>query len=82
MFSNPRNVPVSLEVEDQLHRFGLTMGKVAIELFRLNGGRAGYYLANLREKKYYYCGDSLDEVRAVFVMLGIGKADPQESDCS
>jgi len=82
VFYNPRNVPVSLELEDQLHRFGLTKSKVAIALFRLNGGRAGYYLANLREKKYYFCGDSLDDVRAVFIMLGIGKADPQASDCS
>ncbi len=54
----------------------------SLELIRLNGGRAGYYLANLREKEYDYYGESLDEVSAVFIMLVIGKANPQESDLS
>lgn len=79
VFYNPRNVPVSLEPEDLLHRFGLTMGAVTIELFRLNGGRAGYYLANLRGKKYYYCGANWDDVQAVFLMLGVGKKDPVDN---
>jgi hypothetical protein len=76
IFYNPRNVPVSLKVEDLLHRFGLTPAKVVIALFRLNGGRAGYYLANLRDRQYYYCGTDWEDVRATFQAIGIGRPDP------
>ena len=78
VFYNPRNVPVALELDDLLHRFGLTKSAIAVELFRLNGGTPGYYLANLREGKYYYCGFHWDDVRAMFLMLGIGRKDPVE----
>lgn len=78
VFYNPRNVPVSLFLEDQLHRFGLTIPKIAIELFRINVGRSGYYLANLRSKQYYYCGLEWQDVKATLHQLGIGRLDPQE----
>jgi hypothetical protein len=56
--------------------YGLTLTKVAVELFRINAGRDGYYLANLRDKKYYYCGLNLDDVKSTFLNLGIGRLDP------
>jgi hypothetical protein len=77
VFYNPRNVPVSLSLEDRLHRFGLTMAKVAIELFRINGGRAGYYLTNLRTKEYYYCGKQFEHIKITLQSLGIGRSEPQ-----
>jgi hypothetical protein len=79
VFYNPRNVPVSLNLDDRLHRFGLTVSTVIIEMFRLNCGKPGYYLANLREKKFYYCGLDFDDVKAVFLSLGIGRQDPMEN---
>lgn len=47
IFYNPRNVPITLSLDERLQRFDLTIPKVAIELFRINAGRGGYYLANL-----------------------------------
>lgn len=47
-----------------------------IALFRLNGGRAGFYLANLKDKQYYYCGRSLEGVQTQLFNLGIGRYDP------
>jgi hypothetical protein len=52
--------------------YRLTLKKVAIELFRINGGKSGYYLANLRDRKYYYCGLTLEDVKETLYSLGIG----------
>lgn len=52
------------------------MEEVAIELFRLNGGKAGYYIADIFEKKYYYCGTQWEDVKIKLRELGIGKQDP------
>jgi hypothetical protein len=79
IFYNPRNVPVSLSIEDRLHRFGLTPPDLMIALFRLNGGRAGYYLANLRDRQYYYCGSDWSDVKATFNAIGIGRSDNLQS---
>jgi len=55
------------------------MKKVAIALFRINGGRAGFYLVNLKARKYYYCGVCLSDVKLTLQSLGIGKPDLVES---
>ena len=78
VFCNPRNVPVSLLLEDRLHRYELTMSKIAIELFRINGGKSGHYLVNMRSKQYYYCGTQFGNIRTKLQSLGIGRPDPQE----
>lgn len=49
---------------------------IIFELFRINGGKKGYYLVNRRDCKYYYCGESPKDVRAKFLSLGIGRKDP------
>ncbi len=33
----------------------------------------GYYLVNLAERKYYYCGETWEDVKAKFLDLGIGR---------
>lgn len=30
------------------------------------------------DRKYYYCGDTLGDVRTMLQILGIGRADPLE----
>lgn len=80
VFYNPRNVPVPLEIEDKLHQFGLSFSSVAVELFRINGGKSGYYLANLRDKQYYYCGSDWEDVKTTLISLGIGRKDPFDED--
>ncbi len=77
VFYNPTNMPTKLEhVERQ---FGLNEQQVIIGLFRVNGGKPGYYLANLKDKKYYYCGLAWEDIRTTLQSLGIGRADPVEN---
>jgi hypothetical protein len=40
---------------DDWTNYGITEQKLVIELFRQYGGKLGYYLANLKDKKDYYC---------------------------
>ncbi|MGL5875850.1 MAG: hypothetical protein ACRC2R_26415 [Xenococcaceae cyanobacterium] len=58
-------------------KYGVTKQKLVIELFRQYGGKLGYYLANLRDKKYYYCGLTDEDIQQTLYSLGIGK---KESD--
>lgn len=59
-----------------ISQYGLTVEKLLCELFRLNGGKAGYYLANFKTKTYYYCGVGFEDVQAKLRSLGIGRVDP------
>lgn len=56
--------------------YGITVQEVFISLFRINGGSSGYYLANLKNKKYYYCGPKSEDVKTTLHSLGIGRVDP------
>ena len=77
VFYNATDQPMDLlNVEQQ---FGLTVEQVIVELFRIKGGKTGFYLANLRDRQYYYCGYSWEDVKATLRKLGIGRADPVES---
>ncbi len=75
-FFNPLGVTPPYKQEDIFAAYNTTMTKVALELFRINGGKTGYYLANLQDKQYHYCGTSFDDVKTTLIALGIGKADP------
>ncbi|MBD2603854.1 hypothetical protein H6G81_04725 [Scytonema hofmannii FACHB-248] len=66
----------SLPESNRERLFGITKNKIVIELFRINGGNSGYYLANLRDKKYYYCGDNWEDIKAKLQELGIGTDEP------
>lgn len=59
--------------------YGITEEQVVVELFRINAGKSGYYLANIRNKKYYYCIDR-DGIKKKLLELGIGREDPIEND--
>ncbi len=77
-FVNLFNAP-SLSHKDIFSAFDTSMKKVAIELFRINGGKQGYYIANLLEKKYYYCGSNWEDVKITLKALGIGRDEPMEN---
>lgn len=76
-FYNPFNLP-RFSIEDIFRGFGTSMTKVAREFFKINSGKSGYYLANILEKKYYYCGQYPQDVKAKLMELGIGRRDPFE----
>ena len=80
LFYNPSSEEISLDPEELLDRFGSNMSQIVLELFQVNGGRHGYYLANLRDKKYYYCGEGEDSVKDKLLELGIGRADPTDAN--
>ncbi|MBW4513375.1 MAG: hypothetical protein KME64_44005 [Scytonematopsis contorta HA4267-MV1] len=70
---NPTNFFVSDKISDIEGMFGTTKESVVTELFKINGGRLGYYLANLVDKEYHYCGENIEDVKAKFVELGVAK---------
>ncbi len=77
MFYNPTNTPTAPEDLTYIERqYGLTAHQVAIELFRINGGKPGYYLVNLRDRKYYYCGSDSEDIKCTLQQLGIGRPKP------
>ncbi|GAB1544148.1 hypothetical protein NUACC21_68240 [Scytonema sp. NUACC21] len=71
--SNNSNV----NYDDFVALYGVTEQQVVVELFRINGGKTGYYLVNLRDKKYYYCGTQRDDLKRKLLELGIGREEPQ-----
>ncbi|MDJ0796561.1 MAG: hypothetical protein QNJ51_06945 [Calothrix sp. MO_167.B12] len=77
-FINWFNTP-DLEMEDLFSLFDTSMEKIATELRQINGAKNGYYIANILDKKYYYCGIEWKDVKAKFLELGIGRPDPMEA---
>lgn len=75
-FYNPLNFP-SLEQSDIFSMLGVTMKEVANELRKINNATHGFYLANILERKYYYCGTEWEDVkRTLREDLGIGAEEP------
>ncbi|MEC4814528.1 MAG: hypothetical protein SAK29_14815 [Scytonema sp. PMC 1069.18] len=75
VFVNLYNVPI-LEQKDLFAVFGTTMKEVARELRRINGGISGFYIADIKDKKYHYCGTEWKDVKNKLQELGIGSPDP------
>ncbi len=71
-FYNHYNLP-RFSIEDTFKGFGTSLSLVAREFFRINGGKEGYYLANILEKQYYYCGENPYDVKVKLNELGIIK---------
>ncbi len=65
-------------VDGLQERYGMTNLNLVTDLFRINGGKPGYYLANLWDRKYYYCGSNLEDVRAKLLELGVDQEDPRK----
>jgi hypothetical protein len=72
-FANVTDIPTpqNFTTTDWEEFFCTSKADIAIELFRINGGKFGYYLANLIEKKYYYCGTKEDDLVCKFTKLGV-----------
>lgn len=67
---------LTVDPQDIKTLYGLSWGQLAIALFRINGGKQGWYLANLKDRQYYYCGVEAASVKHQLRELGIGRADP------
>ena len=53
--------------------YGITKQELITELFREFGGKLGYYLADLKHKKYYYCGLTDKDIQKTLYLIGIGR---------
>lgn len=71
-----KKLPLKIDFDDFELLYGISQQQVATQLFRVAGGKAGYYLANLRRKQYYYCGQNPLDVKKKLKSLGIGRDDP------
>lgn len=82
-FFNPLRIfipkSIDLTAVDKLAAFGTNMSKLIMEFRLINGGQVGYYLADLNDQKYYYCGLNWEDIKHTLRSLGIGRADPMES---
>lgn len=63
---------------DKIAYFGMSRSKLKLEFRLLNGGAIGYYLADLQNRNYYYCGLEWADVKTTFQKLGIGKKEPED----
>jgi hypothetical protein len=70
---------ITVDSEDYELLYGISKPQVVVELFRINAGKAGYYLADLRHKKYYYCGEDVKDVKTMLLNIGIGRPDPHDN---
>lgn len=71
IFYNPIRQPY--DPEGDWSAYGISKQELVVELFRQYGGKLGYYLANLRDKKYYYCGLTDEDIQSTLHSIGIGK---------
>jgi hypothetical protein len=72
-----KKLPIATsDLEDTQLCYGISKEQIVVELFRVNGGKLGYYLADLRHKRYYYCGLNQEDVKTMLRKLGIGRNDP------
>lgn len=63
----------SVEIKN-LADYGLNIEQLISELFKIRVGSEGYYIVNLRDKEYYYCGLTLKDVRTKLLELGVGRS--------
>lgn len=79
VFWRAESGPMATANADERERvFGLTKRDVVYGCFRINGGRHGWYIADLKRQKYYYCGETQEDAIALLSDLTqIGIAHPQ-----
>ena len=65
-------------LKKRLARYQIKASQVITELFRINAGRSGFYLADLQARRYYYCGLDWEDVSRQLRQLGIGCDDPMD----
>ena len=66
---------VSLDRGKTENRYGLKIVDIIRQFFWVGRGQTGFYLADLKHQKFYFCGNSIDDVRQTFWNLGITRPD-------
>jgi hypothetical protein len=55
--------------ENQIWAHGLSHQKIIIEFFKIKSGAEGHYLVDIKRKKYYHCGQTLESVKSKLEQL-------------
>lgn len=80
-FFNPLRIlipkSVDLTVDTKLVAFDTSFAKLTMEFRLINGGKIGYYLADLKNSNYYYCGLDWQDIKTTLRSLGIGVQEPR-----
>lgn len=75
----PFSTYLKVDINDFELLYGINKQQILVELFRISGGKLGYYIADLRHKQYYYCGVEAEMVKQKLLEIGIGRVDPINS---
>lgn len=75
----PFSTYLKVDINDYELLYGINKQQILVELFRISGGKLGYYIADLRHKQYYYCGVEAEMVKQKLLEIGIGRVDPINS---
>jgi hypothetical protein len=75
-FYNPFNLP-RLSLDDLFSSFGTSMRETVNQLRKINGGEEGFYIVDIMDKRYYYCGNLPSCIKDKLIELGIGRREPK-----
>jgi hypothetical protein len=70
------NIPKKRENREET--YGLNYKEMLLSLFRQYLGKIGFYIVNMRDREYYYCGLTQQNIQEKLFDLGITKRDPME----
>ena len=71
-------LPITIDYEDTELLYGISKQQVINQAAQFRSGEEGFYLVNMRRKRYYYCGLEADSVKVMLLSLGVGRSDRQE----
>lgn len=73
-------IPKSIDLtgNNKLDIFSTSTTKLIMEFQLINGGKIGYYLADLVKKRYYYCGLDWQDIKPTLQSLGITVPEPRK----
>ena len=73
IFYRSPDCKLPLGQKSRAENYGLSDRKIIIELFRKYLGKLGFYVVNMRDRKYYYCGLTWQDVQEKLWEIGITK---------
>ncbi|RUS92363.1 hypothetical protein DSM106972_099370 [Dulcicalothrix desertica PCC 7102] len=74
----PFSTYLKVDINDFELLYGINKQQILVELFRISGGKLGFYIADLRHKQYYFCGLEAMNVKQKLLEIGIGRVDPMD----
>ena len=73
LFWRSPNSTVPVYREKREEAYGLTTKDLILPLFKRYLGKLGFYIVNMRDHEYYYCGLTWQDIREKLWEIGITK---------